>query len=216
MDKMSELFTYSTAETVKQTAPTATKQLPKVFDLVDENSKILRLKLKEFDFQNPPVNANEFASTLVETCKENKGLGLSANQCGFPHRVFVMGAEDEYVAFFNPKVISSEGEAHMIEGCLSFPLLGLRITRPQEIVVEYQDFLGVKHTTRLNGISARIFLHELDHMDGIVYTERAKPLALKSGQEKRQKTIREISKSQAEYMNMMEKIEKQNNGKTAN
>ena len=213
---MSELFTYSTAETVKQTAPTATKQLPKVFDLVDENSKILRLKLKEFDFQNPPVNANEFASTLVETCKENKGLGLSANQCGFPHRVFVMGAEDEYVAFFNPKVISSEGEAHMIEGCLSFPLLGLRITRPQEIVVEYQDFLGVKHTTRLNGISARIFLHELDHMDGIVYTERAKPLALKSGQEKRQKTIREISKSQAEYMNMMEKIEKQNNGKTAN
>jgi len=210
---MSELFTYSTAEEVKQNAPTATKQEPKVFELVDETAKILRLKLNEFDFQNPPVNANEFASTLVETCKKNKGLGLSANQCGFPHRVFVMGAEDEYVAFFNPKVLSSEGEAHMIEGCLSFPLLGLRITRPQEIVVEYQDFLGVKHTTRLNGISARIFLHELDHLDGIVYTERAKPLALKSGQEKRQKTIRNISKAQANYMNMMEKIE---NGKTAN
>jgi peptide deformylase len=83
-------------------------------------------------------------------------------------------------------------------------------------VVEYQDFLGAKHTTKLNGISARCFLHELDHMDGIVYTDRAKPLALKSGQEKRQKTIREISKAQANYMNMMKKIEKQNNGKTAN
>jgi len=214
--KMVDLFTYSTEEAVKQTAPTATKQEPKVFDLVDENAKILRQKTLEFDFQNPPVNANEFASTLVETCKKNKGLGLSANQCGFPYRVFVMGANDDYVAFFNPKVISSEGECHMIEGCLSFPLLGLRITRPQEIVVEYQDFVGEKHTTRLNGISARCFLHELDHMDGIVYTDRAKPLALKSGQEKRQKTIREISKAQANYMNMMKKIEKLNDGKTAN
>ena len=212
---MSEVFKYSTEEVVKQ-GVTATKQETKVFDLVAEDAEILRRKLAEFDFSNPPVNPNEFASTLVETCKKNKGLGLSANQCGFPHRVFVMGANDDYVAFFNPKVVESTGEAHMIEGCLSFPLLGLRITRPQEIVVEYQDFLGEKHTTRLNGISARCFLHELDHMDGIVYTDRAKPLALKSGQDKRQKTIRNISKAQANYMNMMKKIEKLNDGKTAN
>ena len=212
---MSEVFKYSTEEVVKQAA-TATKQEPKVFYLVEEDAEILRRKLPEFDFSNPPVNPNEFASTLVETCKKNQGLGLSANQCGFPHRVFVMGAGDDYVAFFNPKLVSSMGEAHMIEGCLSFPLLGLRITRPQEIVVEYQDFLGEKHTTRLNGISARCFLHELDHMDGIVYTDRAKPLALKSGKEKREKTIRNISKAQANYMTMMKKLEKMNNGKTAN
>ena len=212
---MSEVFKYSTEEVVKQ-GVTATKQETKVFDLVAEDAEILRRKLAEFDFSNPPVNPNEFASTLVETCKKNQGLGLSANQCGFPHRVFVMGANDDYVAFFNPKVVESTGEAHMIEGCLSFPLLGLRITRPQEIVVEYQDFLGAKHTTKLNGISARCFLHELDHMNGIVYTDRAKPLALKSGQDKRQKTIKEISKAQANYMNMMKKIEKLNDGKTAN
>jgi len=212
---MTEEFKYSTEEIVKQTK-TPTKQEPKIFDLVDENAEILRQKMTEFDFKNPPVNLNEFASNLVETCKKNKGLGLSANQCGFPYRIFVMGANDEYVAFINPKVVSSKGEAHMIEGCLSFPLLGLRITRPETIVVEYQDFLGEKHTTRLNGISARCFLHELDHMDGIVYTDRAKPLALKSGQEKRQKTIRNISKAQANYMNMMKKIEKINDGKTAN
>jgi peptide deformylase len=212
---MSEEFKYSTEEVVKQ-GVTATKQEPKVFDLVAEDAEILRQKMPEFNFQNPPVNANEFASTLVETCKKNKGLGLSANQCGFPYRIFVMGANDDFVAFINPKVVSSEGEAHMIEGCLSFPLLGLRITRPEDIVIEYQDFLGEKHTTRLNGISARCFLHELDHMDGIVYTNRAKPLALKSGQEKRQKTIKNISKAQANYMNMMKKIEKQNNGKKTN
>ena len=207
---MVDLFRYSTEEAVKKTAPTATKQEPKVFDLVDENSKILRQKLREFDFQNPPINANEFASTLVETCKKNKGLGLSANQCGFTYRVFVMGANDDYVAFFNPKVISSEGEEHMIEGCLSFPLLGLRITRPKEIVVEYQDFVGAKHTTRFSGISARCFLHELDHMNGIVYTDRVKPLALKFGLDKRQKTMKTFVKNQTKYMNAMK------NGKTTN
>ena len=211
---MSEVFNYNT-EDVKQSA-TVTNQEPKVFDLIAEDSEILRQKMPEFDFDNPPVNVNEFASILVETCKKHHGLGLSANQCGFPYRIFVMGAHDDYVAFINPKVIESVGETHMIEGCLSFPLLGLRITRPQEIVVEYQDFLGAKHTTRLNGISARCFLHELDHMDGIVYTDRAKPMALKSGQEKRQKTIRNISKAHANYMNTMKKIEKMNDGKKTN
>lgn len=211
---MSELFKYSTEEVVKKNI-TATKKEIKVFELVSENSHLLKSKSKEFDFLNPPVNANEFASALVETCKKHQGLGLSAVQCGYLYRVFVMGANDDYVAFFNPKLVSSFGECHMIEGCLSFPLLGLRITRPKEIVVEYQDFLGEKHTTRLNGISARCFLHELDHLDGIVYTDRVKPLALKSGQEKRQKTIKNIAKAQANYMNMMKKLEKQNNGKTS-
>ena len=197
---MSEVFKYSTEEVVKQ-GVTATKKETKVFNLVAEDAEILRRKLAEFDFSNPPVNPNEFASTLVETCKKNQGLGLSANQCGFPHRVFVMGANDDYVAFFNPKVVESTGESHMIEGCLSFPLLGLRITRPQEIVVEYQDFLGAKHTTKLNGISARCFLHELDHMNGIMYTSRVKPLALQFG-------LKKLEKIRRKYFNpkMMKKL----------
>ena len=80
----------------------------------------------------------------------------------------------------------------MIEGCLSFPLLGLRITRPQEIEVEYQDFNGVTRTAKYNGISARCFQHELDHMNGIVYTEKVKPMALQSGMSKRNKMIKKL------------------------
>ena len=188
---MSEVITFNTEDLVKPVS--VQKQQPKVFTLVGEDNPILKQVLPEFDFSNPPVNPNEFASTLVETCKLHHGIGLSANQCGFAYRVFVMGAGEEYVAFYNPKLIDkSENEVHIIEGCLSFPFLGLRITRPESVQVEYQDFNGVKRETTLHGISARCFFHELDHMNGIVYTERVKPLALEMGLKKRNKLMKKI------------------------
>lgn len=188
---MSEVFKYNTEEVVNQ--PIIPASQPKVFNLVPETDPILKQVLPEFNFNNPPVNPNEFASTLVETCKMYRGIGLSANQCGFPYRVFVMGYEDNYVAFFNPELINiSKKEVHMIEGCLSFPFLGLRITRPEEIGVRYQDFNGNWQGTTLSGISARCFQHELDHMNGIVYTDKVKPLALQQGMKKRNKIMKKI------------------------
>jgi peptide deformylase len=167
----------------------------RTFALVPENHPVLYEVLPEFDFSNPPVNPNEFASTLVETCKKHKGYGLSANQCGFKHRVFVMGAGEEYVAFFNPKVVNMSDEmALMDEGCLSYPLLTLKISRPKEIMVEYQDFNGELRNTKLVGISARCFLHELDHMNGIVYTSRVKPLAFQMAMKKRDKLFKMLDK----------------------
>jgi peptide deformylase len=173
-----DIVLYDTADAVK-IKPTATQV--ETFDLVPPDHPALYKVLPEFDFENVPINPNSFASTLVETCKKHIGIGLSANQCGFEYRVFVMGANEEYVAYFNPKIISSSGEKHMEEGCLSFPFLNLHITRPETIEVEYQDYNGEKRTKTFNGISARCFLHELDHMNGIVYTSRVKPLALQYG-----------------------------------
>ena len=187
---MSEIISFNTEELAKNsTAPT--QSIP-IFELVGENNPILQEVLPEFNFSNPPVNPNEFASSLVETCRQHKGYGLSANQCGFKHRVFVMGSGDSYVAHFNPKLVKEFGEAHMVEGCLSFPFMGLRITRPSMVDVEYQDFNGEKRTATYSGISARCFLHELDHMNGIVYTERVKPLALQQGMKKRLKLLKKI------------------------
>lgn len=164
-----------------------------IFELVHEEHSILKQALLEFDFENPPVDPVKFASSLVETCKLHRGLGLSANQCGFPHRVFVMGSDDSYVAFFNPEIINiSKQEVHMIEGCLSFPFLGLRITRPAEIGVRYQDYTGEWKGTTLSGISARCFQHELDHLNGVVYTQRVKPMALQSGMQKRNKILKRL------------------------
>jgi len=194
-----DIILYDTGEVSRVTK--VEKQTIKTFDLVPPGSKVLHTKLNEFDFTNPPTDPNELASTLVETCKKNNGLGLSANQCGLPYRVFVMGANEDFISCFNPKIIATEGEAHMAEGCLSFPLLELRVTRPKKITVEYQDWNGEKHTTSFDGLTARIFLHELDHMDGIVYTSRVKPLALQSG-------IKKLEKIKRKYFNpnMMKKI----------
>ena len=183
-----EIIRFNTEDAVKMQP--VKPIIAKTFSLVDEKDPILKEIIPEFDFENPIINPNEFASTLVETCKLHKGYGLSANQCGFKHRVFVMGSGEEYVAFFNPKIITAKGEVHMAEGCLSFPFLGLHITRPSEIDVEYQDFNGEKRTATFVGISARCFLHELDHMNGILYTERVKPLALQSGMKKRNKIMK--------------------------
>ena len=190
-----EILLYNTEDKIKIEK---TEEKPKkIFNVYSEHHPLLHQELAPFDFQNPPVNPNEFASTLVETCKAYNGIGLSANQCGFPYRVFVMGAGDEYVAHYNPKVINAYGESHMDEGCLSFPFLFLKITRPERIDVEYQDFNGVTRTATYNGISARCFLHELDHMNGIVYTMRAKPLALKTGKKKQLKLIEQLKKHYA-------------------
>ena len=121
------VFKLDTSDALKGDVKSVVENI-ETFKLVAENDPVLFEPLPLFDFANPPVDPNKFASSLVETCKREQGVGLSANQCGFKHRVFVMGANDDYVAFFNPKVLTSEGEAHMMESCLSFPLLGLHIT----------------------------------------------------------------------------------------
>jgi peptide deformylase len=188
---MSDIITFNTEDAVK--SPEPIKQQVDVFKLVPETDPILSEVMPEFDFSNPPVNPSLFASTLVESCKYYRGYGLSANQCGFRYRVFVMGTNDDYVAFFNPEIINlSKEENHMIEGCLSFPLLGLKITRPSEIGVRYQDYTGEWKGATFSGISARCFQHELDHMNGIVYTSKTKPLALQFGLQKRNKIIKKM------------------------
>jgi peptide deformylase len=173
------------------------------FDLVSEKDPILAEHLPLFDFNNAPINPQDFASSMVETCIKYNGYGLSANQCGFRHRMFVMGAGKEYVAFYNPILLRTEGEVHMLEGCLSYPGLMLRITRPEKIWVKYQDYNGMEKEAHYVGMSARCWLHELDHMEGIVYTTQAKPLALQSGMKKRAK----IGKMMTRYIKAQQKIQ---------
>jgi len=181
---------------------TQTVESIEIFDLVPETDPILRQVLPEFDFDNAPINAADFASSMVETCIKNNGYGLSANQCGFPYRMFVMGAGQEYVAFFNPVLMKTEGEVHIKEACLSFPGLSLSITRPEKIWVKYQDYTGEWKEAHYVGMSARCWLHELDHMDGIVYTMKAKPLALQSGFKKRDK----VTKMMTRYFKAQQKM----------
>ena len=189
---MSEVFTYNTEEALNQKPIQPQVQL---LPLVGEDNPILKQVVPEFNFDNPPINPNSLASSLVDTCKYYKGYGLSANQCGFKYRVFVVGYEDNYVAYFNPKITwVSDVLSHADEGCLSFPNLFIKITRPEAVEVEYQDFNGENKKARFGGLTARCILHEFDHMNGVVFTTQAKPLALKTGLDKRIKLMRKYQK----------------------
>jgi len=108
----------------------------------------------------------------------HKGVGLSANQIGIKERAFVMMSDletEETVTCFNPKIIKeSKDMVIMEEGCLSYPELYLEISRPNSIVVKYEDEGKEIHKEKLTGYIARIFQHEYDHMEGIDFTERTK------------------------------------------
>jgi peptide deformylase len=180
------------------------------FPLVPETHSALKKVLPEFDFNNPPVEPNKFASSLVETCRKHKGLGLSANQCGYEYRVFVMGNEENYVAFFNPKILNvSLDTTKMEEGCLSFLDLFISVERPSAIEVEYQDFTGQKKTAKFTGLTARCFQHELDHLNGILYTHLTKPLALQMAMKKRNKLTEQRRKIQKQLMSKVKNVSKQ-------
>lgn len=163
-----------------------------VLDLVQSDHQLLQIELEEFDFTNPPIHPGELANNLIETMLANKGLGISANQCGLPYRVFVMHTSPTKVCF-NPRVVTvSEENIVLDEGCLSFPNLFIKVKRPQRIKVRYQDIVGETHTETFVGMTARIFLHELDHMNGKNFTRRANPIHLERALREQKRINRQL------------------------
>ena len=104
------------------------------------------------------------------------GVGLSANQIRIDERAFVMIRDvenNEILVCFNPKIIKSyTEEVEFEEGCLSYPDVFLNISRPDKIVIKYEDVDKKEHKMKLQGFASRVFQHELDHLDGIDFTER--------------------------------------------
>ena len=157
-------------------------------EFVSETSPILLQECKEFDFDNPPFDPKEFAQALHDKMVKSDGLGLSANQVGQPYRVFVMRTGKEPFAMFNPKVVDmSDKEISMKEGCLSYPNLWLKVTRPCSIVAEYQDCDSNTHTVEMSGLIARCFQHELDHLNGICFVDKVSPMRLQLAMKKLRK-----------------------------
>ena len=124
------------------------------------------------------LDRHTLSKTLVDNMIHHNGLGLSANQIGIWERAFVMIRDlenSEVIVCFNPRIIKSYSEeVEMQEGCLSYPDLFLKISRPNSIVVKYEDEDKKTHKLKLVGLAARIFQHEFDHMEGIDFTQRVK------------------------------------------
>lgn len=139
----------------------------KDFELVGTTNPVLITPCKEFDFLSPPFEPIEFSHKMIKFMYDSKGIGMAANQVGVPYRVFCMRGEPENFVCFNPRVVgSSSEEIELEEGCLSYPNFYVKIKRPRHVRVRFQTPNGDTLTKQFTGMTARIFQHELDHLNG--------------------------------------------------
>ena len=117
----------------------------------------------------------EMSRILKENMMHYEGVGLSANQIGIGERVFIMMLNmetEETITCFNPRIIKRyDDNVWCEEGCLSFPDEIINVERPDRIIIKYEDEDKKDHKIKLSGMAARIFLHEFDHLQGIVFTD---------------------------------------------
>jgi len=141
---------------------------------------VLREKIPDFDFNNPTINPVDLEQSLINTMFAHDGIGLAANQVGISARVFVMGHKDNpeaAQAFFNPVVVANVDEIDDLEeGCLSFPGIYVNIKRPKKILARWQNSQGEWQESEFDGYNCKCFLHELDHLEGIVFQDRVSVL----------------------------------------
>ena len=157
--------------------------------LVLHPNEALNKCLPEFDFT---LNAEEIASQLVELMIKENGRGISANQAGLDYRVLAIKTEihpaTAPIVMFNPIVLNvSEEVALDYEGCLSFPGLFFKVKRPVGVQVRYLDYAQKECIIILEGIDARAFLHELDHLNGICFIDRISKMKLNIAMKKQRK-----------------------------
>lgn len=135
---------------------------------------ILTKRCREVDVFDARLYA--LLDDMQETVKAANGAGLAAPQVAVLKRVCVVDTEDGYFELVNPVLKSQSGEQSGVEGCLSVPKMYGTVTRPMKITVEAQDRFGNMHRYKVSGFTARAFMHEMDHLEGIVYTSKARDM----------------------------------------
>ncbi len=147
-----------------------------------KDEKFLRTKTAPFEFKKDALR--EIRDTIKEmrvTMKTANGIGLSANQVGISKRFFIAelppenGKSSKFYYFLNPEITKfSKETAIMEEGCLSIPNIFGTIERPEKIIIEGFNFYGKKIKVKAADLLARVFQHEMDHLNGILFTDKAK------------------------------------------
>lgn len=163
-----------------------------ILPIVAYGDPVLRKKSEEISKEYP--NLQELIANMKETMYNASGVGLAAPQIGKAIRLFIIDAspfadddaltkeENEVLknfnrVFINPKIIKEEGDEWSFnEGCLSIPEIREDVWRQPTIKIEYQDEQFEKHTEILSGLAARIFQHEYDHIEGVLFTDRISSL----------------------------------------
>lgn len=145
------------------------------------------LKKKAIDIEREYPDLDQLIANMWDTMYNAKGVGLAAPQIGLSIRIFMVdtiqtkeeGEEDTGIkkAFINARILEEEGEYwEYEEGCLSIPKINGDVDRQRSLTIEYYDEHFQKHTEKYDGIEARVIQHEYDHIEGILFTEKLKPL----------------------------------------
>ena len=163
-----------------------------MLELVEESHPILSMPMPLV-----PEDANLEALTkdMFLIMWSNGGIGLAAPQVGIALRVFVMGPQEgpHYVCI-NPEVVEIGPEEMGAEGCLSYPALWLNIRRPTWVTARYQTLDGQVVEQRFEGLLARCYVHELDHLNGQTFDKLSSALSLKLARTRQQKKLRKLKR----------------------
>jgi peptide deformylase len=153
-------------------------------------------QIEQFEFDGD-TDVKQLSADMIEMMQKANAAGLAANQLGLEHRVFVLNTTPKPLVCFNPKIVHySEKFAVKEEGCLTFPGLFVKIRRPSWVRVRFHDVKGELQTETLNGLVARAFQHELDHLDGINYMSRAKKIHMDQAKRKQKLIDRKLKRMQ--------------------
>ena len=174
-----------------------------ILNLVEGMHPLIETRLDEFDFESNKVtpfmsnkilhtlNAHELEQTLIENMIHHEGLGISANQIGINCRSFVILHEGEPLVMINPKVIqATEEEVLMKEGCLTWFGLFPKVKRPSGVSINWRDKEGEDFNGNFIGLSARIILHEYDHLNGYTFFDRTSTYHMQQARKKRKIFLR--------------------------
>ena len=131
--------------------------------------------VKAFD-----ARLHQLLDDMAETLLASGGVGLAAPQVGVLRRAVLVietnvpeGEDEQLIELINPEIVESSGEQYGAEGCLSFPDEYGLVRRPMDVTVRAQDRNGEFFTVSGTGLTARCFCHEIDHLEGVVFTSRA-------------------------------------------
>lgn len=142
-----------------------------VYNVITVPDDILRQKAK------PITKINAGVLRLLDNMKDTMyafdGVGLAAPQIGVSKRVVVIDTGDEYIELINPEIISGEGEQTGSEGCLSVPGVTGIVTRFKKVTVKALNRDGEEINIVGSDLLARALQHEIDHLDGIIFTDKA-------------------------------------------
>ena len=139
--------------------------------VTDIDGKVVRIVEEMFD-------------TLYDS---DSGIGLAAPQVGIQRQIFVWDMDDEPMVILNPTITESDGEWVYDEGCLSIPGLYVEMTRPKMVLMKGIDMNGNEISLEADELEARLFQHELDHLNGVLMFDRMQP-------EQRKQAIAEYKK----------------------